>query len=95
MTRPYTPGTRVVLVWWPDAAEIGSLGTVAGREMMIKGTVVTNHDRTRYFRVQHDAQRVAWDDGYTGWVPIAWIRPLVDPDAVPTVEYEGMPEARA
>ena len=94
MTRPYTPGTRVILVWWPDAAEIGSLGTVASKETLIKGTVVRNGTGGNA-RLPHDAQRVAWDDGYAGWVPICWIRPLVDPDAVPTVEYEGMPEARA
>lgn len=95
---PYTPGTRVVLIWWPDAAEIGSLGTVASREMLIKGTVVRNGAGSAkpgtLARLPHDAQRVAWDDGYSGWVPISWIRPLADPDGVPTEVYEGMPEAR-
>jgi hypothetical protein len=97
MTRPYTPGTRVVLVWWPDAAEIGSLGSVAGKETLIKGTIVRNGaggtNPGALARLPHDAQRVAWDEGYTGWVPICWIRPLADPDGVPVVEYESMPES--
>jgi hypothetical protein len=93
MTRPYTPGTRVVLVWWPDAAEIGSLGNVAAKETIIRGTVVRNGGGG-YARLPHDSQRVEWDDGYTGWVPICWIRPLADPDGVPVDEYERMPEVR-
>lgn len=80
--QPYPAGTRVVLTYSLHVGFIGDTGTALAR-VIEPGHITYGAKSGKPEPTPYREQEVAWDDGSTALAPIAWLRPIQDPDAEP------------